>query len=203
MIQGDGLKSFVSTFLSLNSKDTDILLLDEPEAFLHPPLARQLGEMIGESCNEETTIFISTHSVEILKGILSKNQDVNVIRITRSIKDKNSFNILNSKTLETILHTPLLRVSRVLEGIFCEKVVLTEAEADELVYQELIEKLFPNSGLFFVHGQNKQTLTSIAELYQEININYEIITDFDVLRVPNGFLNSCRLCRLMISRNKN
>lgn len=194
--QGDGLKSFVSTFLSLNSEDTDILLLDEPEAFLHPPLARQLGEMIGESCNEETTIFISTHSVEILKGILSKNQDVNVIRITRSNKNKNSFNILNSKTLETILYNPLLRVSRVLEGIFCEKVVLTEAEADELFYQELIEKLFPNSGLFFVHGQNKQTLVSIAKLYQEIRVNYEIITDFDVLRVPNEFFKFLSLMSL-------
>ena len=185
--QGDGLKSFVSTFLSLNSGNNDILLLDEPEAFLHPPLARQLGEIIGESYNEETTIFVSTHSVEILKGILSKNQDVNVIRITRLNKDKNNFNILDSKILEAILYSPLLRVSRVLEGIFCEKVILTEAEADELVYQELTEKLFPNSGLFFVHGQNKQTLALIAKLYKEISVNYEIVTDFDVLRVPDEF----------------
>lgn len=72
--QGDGLKSFVSTFLSLNQKENDILLLDEPEAFLHPPLARQLGEMIGDFDDEERTIFVATHSVEILKGILSKNQ---------------------------------------------------------------------------------------------------------------------------------
>ena len=55
--QGDGIKSFVSTFLSLNHKENDILLLDEPEAFLHPPLARQLGEMIGESNDEERIIF--------------------------------------------------------------------------------------------------------------------------------------------------
>lgn len=65
--QGDGLKSFVSTFLSLNQKENDILLLDEPEAFLHPPLARQLGEMIGDFDDEERTIFVATHSVEILR----------------------------------------------------------------------------------------------------------------------------------------
>lgn len=183
--QGDGLKSFVSTFLSLNYKKSDVLLIDEPEAFLHPPLARQLGEMIGESQSENKTVFIATHSVEILKGILSKCQDVSVIRITQPIPHKNEVKLVNQDVLNTILQNPLLRVSRVLEGIFCDRVIITEAEADELVYQELIEKIFTESGLFFAHGQNKQTLATIAELYQKIGVNYEIITDFDVLRQPS------------------
>ena len=182
--QGDGLKSFVSTFLSLNHGKSDILLLDEPEAFLHPPLARQIGEMIGESQSEGKTIFIATHSVEILKGILSKCTDVNVIRITQPQAYTNEIKKLDQTVLNDILQNPLLRVSRVLEGIFCERVIITEAEADELVYQELIEKIFPESGLFFAHGQNKQTLSTIAALYKKIGIDYEIITDFDVLRVP-------------------
>ena len=185
--QGDGLKSFVSTFLSLFLGKRDVLLIDEPEAFLHPPLARQLGEMIGESHKKGQIIFVATHSVEVLKGILSKNQNVNVIRITQPIPFSNSFKIVNKKLLDSILQNPLLRVSRVLEGIFCDKVVLTEAEADELVYQELIEKIYPASGLYFAHGQNKQTLATIAELYQKIGIPYEIITDFDVLRKSDEF----------------
>ena len=185
--QGDGFKSFVSTFLSLNHSQSDILLLDEPEAFLHPPLARQIGEMIGETQSENKTIFVATHSVEILKGILSKGVDVNVIRITQPKPYVNDIKILDQAILNDILQNPLLRVSRVLEGVFCERVVITEAEADELVYQELIEKIFPESGLFFAHGQNKQTLTTIAELYQKIGIGYEIITDFDVIRKPSEF----------------
>lgn len=185
--QGDGLKSFVSTFLFLNFCNSDILLLDEPEAFLHPPLARQIGEMIGETQNEHKSIFVATHSVEILKGILSKSSDVNVIRITQPEPFTNEVKVLDQTILNDILQNPLLRVSRVLEGIFCERVIITEAEADELVYQELIEKLFPESGVFFAHGQNKQTLNTIAELYQKIGIEYEIITDFDVLRVPSEF----------------
>lgn len=182
--QGDGLKSFVSTFLSLNSKENDILLLDEPEAFLHPPLARQLGEMIGGFDDQDRTVFVATHSVEVLKGILTKNRDVNVIRITRSGDGQNNIMILNQEILNSILRNPLLRASRVLEGIFCEKVIITEAEADELVYQELCEKIVPESGVFFAHGQNKQTLAKIAELYYKIGVSYEIITDFDVLRIP-------------------
>lgn len=182
--QGDGLKSFVSTFLSLNYGKSEVLLIDEPEAFLHPPLARQLGEMIGESQNENKTVFIATHSVEVLKGVLSKCKDVNVIRITQPESRKNEVKLVNQEVLNSILQNPLLRVSRVLEGIFCDRVIITEAEADELVFQELIEKIFSESGLFFAHGQNKQTLATIAELYQKIGVKYEIITDFDVLRQP-------------------
>lgn len=184
--QGDGLKSYISTFLSLKVKGNDVLLIDEPEAFLHPPLARQLGELIG-AFDEDKQIFVSTHSVEILKGILSKNTDINVIRITQPKSLQNSINLVNKEVLQTILQSPLLRVSRVLEGLFCEKVVVTEAEADELVYQELIEKVFPQSGLYFAHGQNKQTLVEIAEMYKAVDIKYEVITDFDILRVNEEF----------------
>lgn len=185
--QGDGLKSFVSTFLSLNHKENDFLLIDEPEAFLHPPLARQLGEMIGDSGDKGQIIFVATHSVEVLKGIISKNQDVNVIRITREKDCENNIMLLEQQILNSIITNPLLRVSRVLEGIFCEKVIITEAEADELVYQELCEKIFPESGLFFAHGQNKQTLALIADMYQKIGVGYEIVTDFDALRVSSEF----------------
>lgn len=185
--QGDGLKSFVSTFLSLKSDQCSVLLLDEPEAFLHPPLARQLGELIAEAQAEDRSIFVATHSVEILKGILSKSQDVNVIRITQPQPGENEITVLEQEVLDSILQDALLRVSRVLEGVFCEKVIITEAEADELVYQELLEKIVPESGAYFAHGQNKQTLAEIAKMYQKIGIQYEIITDFDVLRVPSEF----------------
>ena len=185
--QGDGLKSFVSTFLSLKSDQCSVLLLDEPEVFLHPPRARQLGELIAEAQKDNRSIFVATHSVEILKGILSKSQDVNVIRITQPQPGKNEITLLEQNVLDSILQAPLLRVSRVLEGVFCEKVIITEAEADELVYQELLEKIVPASGTYFAHGQNKQTLAKIAKMYQKIGVNYEIITDFDVLRVPADF----------------
>lgn len=110
-----------------------------------------------------------------------------MIRITQPETYKNQINILDKGILKNIIQTPLLRVSRILEGLFCKKVVITEAEADELIYQELIEKIFPQSGLYFAHGQNKQTLADIAELYHEIGIEYEIIVDFDVLRDSSEF----------------
>lgn len=184
--QGDGLKSYVSTFLSLNYSEGDVLLIDEPEAFLHPPLARQIGELIGRTHNDKQ-IFIATHSVEVLKGVLSQNANVNIIRITQPNAGVNEIQLVDNNLLQTILTTPLLRVSRVMEGLFCNKVVITESETDELVYQELTEKLFPQSGLYFAHAQNKQTLVDIAKLYKKIGIKFEMITDFDIIRKPSEF----------------
>lgn len=132
-----------------------------------------------------------------MKGILSKNTDINVIRITQPESLKNSIDLVDKGVLQTIIQSPLLRVSRVLEGLFCEKVIVTEAEADELVYQELIEKVFPQSGLYFAHGQNKQTLAEIAEMYKAVGIRYEVITDFDILRVNDEFNKFIKKCQLM------
>ncbi|MGI0081454.1 MAG: AAA family ATPase, partial [Nitrososphaerales archaeon] len=40
--QGDGMRSFVGVLLHTSVGHESILLIDEPEAFLHPPQARQL-----------------------------------------------------------------------------------------------------------------------------------------------------------------
>ena len=180
--QGDGLKNYISLFLTLKIPEKSVLLLDEPEAFLHPPLARQVGELIGSVVDENKQIFVSTHSVEVLKGILSTCQDINILRITQPCDKKNIITKLDEKVLNNILIKPLLRVSQTMDGLFCDRVIITEAEADEIFYQELIEKINPQSGIHFVHGQGKSNITTIAKCYRSVNVNYDIIVDFDLLR---------------------
>lgn len=41
--QGDGMRSFASILLDTFTSEHSITLIDEPEAFLHPPQARLLG----------------------------------------------------------------------------------------------------------------------------------------------------------------
>ena len=179
--EGDGLKSFATTYLSLKCENRNILLIDEPEAFLHPPLARQLGEIIGESATEEKQIFIATHSSEILKGIISKTDDVNIIRITRE-EDSNTITKLEKENLEKIMKTPRLRVSKILEGLFCEKVIITEAETDEIFYQEFLEKVYPYSGVFFTHVNGKGNIVETSNLYKTLGVENVMIFDFDFVR---------------------
>jgi AAA15 family ATPase/GTPase len=50
--EGDGIRSFCATVLSLLVNARPVLLLDEPEAFLHPPQAVHLGETIANLASE-------------------------------------------------------------------------------------------------------------------------------------------------------
>ena len=179
--EGDGIKSFITNYIALHMNDKNILLLDEPESFLHPPLAKQLGEIIAESASENKQIFISTHSVDLLKGILNVNKDINVIRITRN-NNINEFNLLDRKRIEQIISNPMLSSSNVLNGLFCEKVYICEAESDEEIFQSLHDKVNSYDSAFFTHGKNKQTLKDIANAYNELNIPNYRIYDFDILR---------------------
>lgn len=65
--QGDGMKSFAGVFLTLFIEDFSVNLVDEPEAFLHPPQAALLSQMIGQTLDEKQ-IFLATHSEHLLKG---------------------------------------------------------------------------------------------------------------------------------------
>ncbi len=198
--EGDGIKSFVSTFLSLKYHEKNLILIDEPESFLHPPLARQIGEIIGETTSDNKQIFITTHSSEILKGILSKSKDVNVIRITRD-GDKNYITQLENDVLKEIITKPKLRVSKILDGLFCEKVVITESEADEIFYQEFLEKIYPQSGVFFTHVNSKYNISKTSKLYNTLRVDNSMIFDFDVIRNDDkGFCNVLK--EIDISKDK-
>lgn len=179
--EGDGIKSFVTNYIALHMKDKNILLLDEPESFLHPPLAKQLGEIIADSANANKQIFISTHSVDLLKGILSVSKDINIIRITRE-ENINHFNLLSKDQIEQIIANPMLSSSNVLNGLFCEKVYICEAESDEEFFQSLHDKINPYDSVLFTHGKNKQTLKDISNAYKELDIPNYRIYDFDILR---------------------
>lgn len=68
--QGSGYLQWLSIFCMLYSSNIDVLLLDEPDAHLHASLQSELLRGLlayfdGE--NSERQIFISTHSVEIIK----------------------------------------------------------------------------------------------------------------------------------------
>ena len=81
--QGDGIRSAVAILSSLIANDHSLYLIDEPETFLHPPQARLLGNNIVE-LSEDKQCFISTHNIDLIRGILEKKSSrVKIIKINR------------------------------------------------------------------------------------------------------------------------
>lgn len=186
-LQGDGIRSVLGIISSIISVKKPIILLDEPEAFLHPPQALQLGELISELVDTSQQIFIATHSADFLRGLIGTTRDAVIIHLNR-FEDVTERKILDSATLAKIVTDPLLSSSRVLEGMFYKGVVATEADADTVFYQRLFQKIGTADEVHFVNAHNKQTLKKIIEPYQKLGIKFAMIADADVIRDKRDFL---------------
>jgi predicted ATPase len=68
MVEGSGFLQWLSVFVLAFDPSIDVLLLDEPDAHLHPQLQLEMAKRLKSLC--ETTskqVIIATHSSEILK----------------------------------------------------------------------------------------------------------------------------------------
>jgi predicted ATPase len=176
----DGIRSFVGITTALLATKRNVLLIDEPEAFLHPPQAFRIGEFIAKQATSQRQIILATHSVDVLRGILSQTTDVTILRIDR--RDQvNYFNILDSDRLQELVNDPLLSSARVLDGLFYSGVVVVEADSDGRFYQTASNKRKNNVDLHFVNADNKQTVPRITTVYRDMGVRCVGIVDFDVL----------------------
>lgn len=179
--QGDGYKSFVGVVLSLLLSKNRIVLLDEPEAFLHPAQARQLGRWIAEhSKNAPGQIIIATHNSNFLAGILSSDQTVDIYRLNRK-DDTTSFSQMKSEDTTSLVKSPLLSSQRVLDAIFHRGVIVCEADADRAIYQTVASKYLATQEYLFIHAHNKQTISVITNLLNKVSIPVCAIADIDVI----------------------
>ena len=183
--QGDGIKSFVGIILYLMIDHYRIFLIDEPESFLHPPQAKIMGEIIGQSLSEHQQAFISTHSEDVVKGLLEVCPErVKMVRITRT-DDVNDFSILGNDNFKKIWGDPLLRHSNIMASLFHKTVVLCESDSDCRLYSIIDGHLKQKNGYFsetmFIHCGGKQRMAKIVSSLKELNVDVRLVPDLDVL----------------------
>lgn len=197
----DGVKAFVGIIAELIAGDPKVLLIDEPEAFLHPSIAVRLGkELALAASGADKKLFVSTHSPFFLMGCVQAGTEVNVILLTY----RNSVptaRLLPSADLLPLMRNPLLRAIGVLSGLFYECVVVTESDSDRVFYQEINERLLSSGNdrgipnCLFLNAQNKQTLHIILKPLRQLGIPVAAIADIDVLKeggsVWSNIMNGC------------
>ena len=184
--QGDGYRSFAGIVIGLLICKNRIILLDEPEAFLHPAQAYFLGKWIGTNSDRlGSQLLVCTHSSNFLSGILAGTQDLDVIRLSRE-GNHTHYITLTSDIAKQLIGNPILSSQRVIEGIFHKGVVICEADADRAVYQS-VASICHNSNreVLFIHAHNKQTLAPVARVLKETGTPVAAIADIDLLRVEN------------------
>lgn len=188
ILASDGVKAFTGIITTIIAGDPKVILIDEPEAFLHPSLASNLGKEVSNSVNGSfKNLFVSTHSSNFLMGCIQSGVPINIIRLTYSNNSPTARILPSDKVLKLMRH-PLLRSTGVLNGLFYEYVIVTEADSDRAFYQEINERLLafdPSKGIpncLFLNAQNKQTIHEILRPLREMGIPCAGIVDVDVVK---------------------
>ena len=187
--QGDGMRSFASVILHLLAFGTpSILLLDEPEAFLHPPQARLLGEIIVKEKSERAQLFAATHSPDVLQGLISvAPEHLKVLRLQRE-GNVNRVKELDKSLIQEISSDPLMQYSSVLSGVFHQRVVICEADTDCMFYSSLLNlpevRGEQHPDVLFVHANGKHRMASLAKALVSLDVPVQVVADMDVLNDP-------------------
>ena len=174
--QGDGIRSAVAILSSLIAEEHSIYFMDEPETFLHPPQARVLGNNIVE-LSEGKQCFISTHNIDLIKGILEKKSNrVKIVKIDRD-GDKNKIDQLKSESIEKISDDKNLKYSNILDGLFYKQVVLCENESDCKFYAAVLESVCQTTyqNTLFCGVGGKSQFKMVGPLLNDAKINYKQI----------------------------
>lgn len=185
--QGDGMRSFASVILHLLAPTTpSVLILDEPEAFLHPPQARLLGELIAKERSSRAQLFVATHSPDVLNGLLNVAPDhLKVLRIRRE-GEINHIKELDKERAKEISNDPLMKYSSVMSGVFHERVIICESDADCMFYSSLLD--LPEihgdrqPDALFVHANGKHRMIKLAEALTDLDVPVDVIADIDILQ---------------------
>lgn len=195
--QGDGYRSFAGVVLSTLTFPDRVLLLDEPEAFLHPAQARTLGRWIANAATKRSgQIIVASHSADFLHGIISANQDTTVVRLNRTGKGS-TYHVVPPATTRDLISSPLLSSQPVMDAIFHRGVVVCEGDADRAIYQTIAHSshfLGQDVGedLLFIHSNGKDAAATPIELLRKAGAPVCATLDLDVVNTPTVFTNVFR-----------
>jgi hypothetical protein len=181
--EGDGLKSYVATVISLLLGRRPVTVIDEPEMCLHPPQAYNLGQFIGENgTSQNTATFVATHSSQILRGIVQTAKSLQIVRLTRN---SNGFKArrVDSAILAEAMKKPTVRAETVLDGIFSQAVAIIEADGDRIVYHAAWETVGGerNFDIHFAAVGGVGGIADTSQLYRVLGIPVAVIADLDAI----------------------
>ncbi|MFE5511642.1 ATP-dependent endonuclease [Streptomyces sp. NPDC056529] len=187
--QGDGMKSLIGLLLPIITAKRQIVLIDEPEAFLHPPQASALGRVLGELAQKKKIqVIIATHDKNLLAGLLSSEAEVSVVRLDRDLSGGSHAHQLAAEDVRILSQDPLLKHTNVLDALFHRLTVITEADRDCRFYAAALSEYepraeipIPSSDVLFVPSYGKAAMYKISKVLHKIFVPVVSFPDMDIL----------------------
>ncbi|AOX04820.1 hypothetical protein BJP05_00460 [Corynebacterium sp. NML98-0116] len=191
--QGYGMRSVVGLLLRIHASDSSIALLDEPEAFLHPPQASALGSILSELTKfHNRQIFIATHDRNLIASLIrSTETPLTILSLRRDRGNRLPvIKKLNSEIIRSAQQASQVRFTPFLDSLFADLTILVENERDAVFYDEALRAFaeantdsdvrnLPDRVLFLGAG-GASGIPPLAKSLREVGAKVAIITDFDV-----------------------
>ncbi|WP_405549045.1 AAA family ATPase [Streptomyces globisporus] len=196
--QGDGMKSLIGLVLPLVTAAHPIVLIDEPEAFLHPPQAGALGRILGDLARKrKIQVILATHDKNLLTGLLSSGAEVSVVRLDRDLAGKSHAHQLAVPDVRELWGDPLLKYTNVLDSLFHRLTIIAEADQDCRFYAAALgeyepkhEIAIPPSDVLFIPSYGKSAMHKLVGILRAIHVPVVAVPDIDIL---NDEVNISRL----------
>ncbi len=187
---GDGVQAYVGLLSAILSLPQRVLLIDEPDAFLHPPLARRLGRNLCELMNDREGVLIAaTHSSDFVLGALETEQNAIIVRLSYE-GGIGTARQLNTPKIKSLMLDPMLRSTKAFEGLFHRAAIVVEGDSDRVFYEEINRRLIRNNrgtdDALFINAQNWQTIYKIIDPLRNLGIPAAATLDFDTLSEFNS-----------------
>ena len=187
----DGIQAFTGLVSAVLSLPHRILLIDEPEAFLHPPLARRLGKNLAKlSSDRSAHLIVATHSADFVLGCVESGARTAIVRLTYEDRVATARE-LPPDQVTSMMRRPLLRSTKALQGLFHRAVVVTEADSDRAFYDEINSRLNGEergvNDALFINAQNWQTIPSIIAALRSVGVPAAGILDLDTVAASDSW----------------
>lgn len=192
--QGDGMRSFFGLIVPLVADTKKVVLVDEPEAFLHPPQARALGRELGRIAHDRgIQVVVASHDKDFIAGLISSKAELSVVRLIRGEEATTSAQLSSGK-LREVWDDRSLRYSNVLDGLFSRLVVICEADQDCRFYEAALDQYvsesqddssvftMPASDVLFIPSNGKAGFVNLVNVLRNLAVPTVVIPDLDVLR---------------------
>ncbi len=157
-----------------------ILLIDEPESFLHPPVIRDARESLYNfaAINENWQVMATTHSPVFID--LSKKHTT-IIRIEKDKSlnktistDELSFSEAEKDNMKMIrLCNPMVN-----EFFFYDNIILVEGPTEKIVINKICETVGIDYHIIDCLG--KGNIKTFAKILNHFDVNYIVVHDSDI-----------------------
>ena len=186
--KGSGLQSLIMIelfkFYCKVFNQSSLLILEEPELFLHPHAKRMLSDILEDFITDgKNQIIITTHSEEFIHNIDIEN--INVIRKTVNGTKKNRIYKQDYGDGKELQKLKIELQHKNAEMFFAEKVILVEGE-EQILIPEIVKKIYGknvlnNNDISIIKVGGKSYFDIYRKVLNDLNIENYIIADYDII----------------------